>query len=66
MSVPNDPLPDQPPMPSPGWRPVTPIKEPEPDRLPDEVPLPNPDENEEPAKHLSARAIPAKVYSGFA
>jgi hypothetical protein len=45
---------------------VPPIKEPEPDRLPDEVPLPNPDENEEPAKHLSARAIPAKVYSGFA
>ena len=52
MSVPNEPIPDQPPMPSPGWKPVPPVKEPEPDRLPDETPLPNPDENEEPAKHL--------------
>lgn len=45
MSVPNEPIPDQPPMPGPGWKP-------EPDRLPDEAPNPNPDENEEPPKHL--------------
>ena len=55
MSVPNEPIPDQPPMPSPGWKPEPPIKEPEPDRLPDETPLPNPDENEEPARHLENR-----------
>ncbi|MGR4843745.1 hypothetical protein ACIPSK_14185 [Rhizobium sp. LARHSG275] len=50
MSVPNEPIPDQPPMPAPGWKPVPPIKEPEPDRMPDEAPVPNPDENDEPAK----------------
>ncbi|MBY3052781.1 hypothetical protein [Rhizobium laguerreae] len=53
MSVPNEPIPDQPPMPGPGWKPEPPIKEPEPDRLPDEAPVPNPDENDEPAKHTS-------------
>lgn len=52
MSVPNEPIPDQPPMPAPGWKPVPPITEPEPDRLPDEAPVPNPDENDEPAKHV--------------
>lgn len=51
MSVPNEPIPDQPPMPGPGGKPTPPIKEPEPDTLPDEVPLPNPDENDEPPKH---------------
>ncbi|WP_412065211.1 hypothetical protein [Rhizobium sp. SYY.PMSO] len=51
MSVPNEPIPDSPPMPDPGWTPKPPIEEPEPDRLPDEVPVPNPDENEEPPKH---------------
>ncbi|MBY5572214.1 hypothetical protein HFO55_34535 [Rhizobium leguminosarum] len=51
MSVPNEPIPDQPPMPGPGWKPEPPIKEPEPDQLPDEAPVPNPDENDEPAKH---------------
>lgn len=50
MSVPNEPIPDQPPMP-PDWKPDPPIKEPEPDILPDETPLPNPDENDEPPKH---------------
>ncbi|MBO9097339.1 MULTISPECIES: hypothetical protein [Rhizobium] len=39
---------EQPPMPAPGWTPVPPIGEPEPDTLPDEVPLPNPDENDDP------------------
>ncbi|NNH67602.1 MULTISPECIES: hypothetical protein [Rhizobium] len=53
MSLPNEPIPDQPPMPAPGWKPVPPIKEPEPDRMPDEAPVPNPDENDEPAKHTS-------------
>ena len=52
MSVPNEPIPDQPPMPAPGWKPVPPITDPEPDRLPDEAPVPNPDENDEPAKHV--------------
>ncbi|TCL75697.1 hypothetical protein EV286_101240 [Rhizobium sp. BK251] len=51
MSVPHEPIPDQPSMPPPGWKPESPIKEPEPDVLPDEVPLPNPDENNEPPKH---------------
>ncbi|OJY69438.1 MULTISPECIES: hypothetical protein [unclassified Rhizobium] len=51
MSVPNEPIPESPPMPEPGWTPRPPIEEPEPDRLPDEVPVPNPDENDEPPKH---------------
>jgi hypothetical protein len=53
MSVPNDPVPDQPPMPEPGWKPEPPIEEPQPDGLPDEVPLPNPDENDEPPMHAN-------------
>ena len=44
MSVPNDPIPQSPPMPGPDWIPQPPIEEPEPDRLPDEIPVPNPDE----------------------
>ncbi|WP_246809172.1 hypothetical protein [Rhizobium leguminosarum] len=55
MSVPNEPIPDQPPMPAPGWKPVPPITEPEPDRLPDEAPVPNPDENDEPARHVGSK-----------
>ncbi len=47
MSLPNTPE-EQPPMPAPGWRPVPPIGEPDPDTLPGEEPLPNPDENDEP------------------
>jgi hypothetical protein len=53
MSVPNDPISDQPPMPAPGWKPEPPIKEPEPEDLPGEAPLPNPDENDEPPMHVS-------------
>jgi hypothetical protein len=52
MSVPNEPIPDQPPMPAPGWAPNVPVTEPEPDVLPDEVPLPNPDENDDPPQHV--------------
>jgi hypothetical protein len=55
MSVPNEPIPDTPPMPEPGWAPKPPIEEPEPDRLPDEAPVPNPDESEEPPKHAEAQ-----------
>jgi len=52
MSLPQDPNPDQPPMPAPGWKPDPPIVEPDPDALPDEVPLPNPDENDQPPMHV--------------
>ncbi|MFK0165861.1 hypothetical protein [Rhizobium sp. NPDC090279] len=58
MSLPNEPVPDTPPMPDPGWIPRPPVEEPEPDRLPDEIPVPNPDENEEPPKHAEAAALP--------
>jgi hypothetical protein len=58
MSLPNEPIPESPPMPEPGWTPKPPIGEPEPDRLPDEVPVPNPDENEEPPKHAATSALP--------
>jgi hypothetical protein len=51
MSVPNEPMPDQPSMPPPGHNPSPPVREPEPEGLPDEAPLPNPDENDEPPKH---------------
>ncbi|GES50428.1 hypothetical protein Rhsp01_29870 [Rhizobium sp. NBRC 114257] len=55
MSVPNEPIPETPPMPEPGWTPKPPVEEPDPDRLPDEVPVPNPDENEEPPKHAETQ-----------
>ncbi|RAX38834.1 hypothetical protein [Rhizobium tropici] len=58
MSVPNEPIPEKPPMPGPGWTPEPPVEEPEPDRLPDEIPVPNPDENKEPPKHAAAEAPP--------
>jgi hypothetical protein len=68
MSVPNEPLPDQPPMPPPGLPPSVPVKEPEPDRLPDEVPLPNPDENDEPPQHVECSRLRriAILSAGFA
>lgn len=58
MSVPNEPIPESPPMPGPDWIPQPPIEEPEPDRLPDEIPVPNPDENDEPPKHAVVAAPP--------
>jgi hypothetical protein len=39
---------ENPPIPTPDWKPEPPIDEPEPDRLPDEAPTPNPDENDNP------------------
>ena len=65
MSVPNEPIPDQPPMPPPGLPPSVPVKEPEPDRLPDEVPLPNPDENDEPPQHVECSRSRLSGISDF-
>lgn len=51
VSLPHEPVPE-PPLPPPGWRPVPPIKEPEPEDMPDETPLPNPDENDAPPQQV--------------